>query len=44
MKNLFDLPKEEARVEISLGSRPRRVYMQRIALGVNDVYFVRIVR
>jgi len=96
MKNRFDLPKEEARVEIALGSRPRRVYLQRIdgnhcnplkiwesmgspqvptpgqlaeiqsksamqdeelpydwrdgtlsftaALGVNDVYFVRIVR
>ncbi|MCL2494605.1 MAG: glycosyl hydrolase [Oscillospiraceae bacterium] len=96
MKNLFELPKEQAQVEIELAHEPQRVYLQRIdethcnplklweamgspqvptpaqlaqlqtksamideelpcewqegklsfqvALGVNDVYFVRVVR
>ena len=30
MKNLFGLPKEEARVEIALAQEPKRVYLQRI--------------
>lgn len=30
LKNLFDLPKEEATVTLALGAEPQRVYLQRI--------------